>query len=120
MKEAFNTHFLRRGFQLRLRLLGNSESLRNLGLGLARLDTNILQIGPKLGRDANSIDTHKKDSESVVSAVIREITKLLLHLRQSLTGGRGMEMAKHRELHLATNMIPVDYEKQYFLKNGTV
>jgi len=31
-----------------------------------------------------------------------------------------MEMAKHRELLLATNMIPVDYEKQYFLKNGTV
>lgn len=60
-----------------------------------------------------------KDSESVVSAVVREIIKLPLHLRQSLTWDRGMEMAKHRELHLATNMMVYFCDPQSPWQRGT-
>ena len=45
-----------------------------------------------------------KDTESVVQALIREMTKLPLHLRKTLTWDRGMEMAKHQDFTIATDM----------------
>ena len=45
-----------------------------------------------------------KDTTSVVSALSREIRKLPAQLRQSLTWDRGMELAHHKKLTLATTV----------------
>jgi IS30 family transposase len=45
-----------------------------------------------------------KDTHSVVSALTRQIKKLPLDLRRSLTWDRGMELAKHKQLTIDTNI----------------
>lgn len=45
-----------------------------------------------------------KDTDSVVQAITREMMKLPLNLRKTLTWDRGMEMAKHANFTIATDM----------------
>lgn len=45
-----------------------------------------------------------KDSQSVVSALSRQMVKLPEIMQQSLTWDRGMELAKHKEFTVATNI----------------
>ena len=45
-----------------------------------------------------------KDTESVVQAITREMIKLPINLRKTLTWNRGMEMAKHASFTIATDM----------------
>jgi IS30 family transposase len=45
-----------------------------------------------------------KDTESVVSALIKRVTKLPLELRRSLTWDRGSELAKHKDFTIATDV----------------
>jgi len=45
-----------------------------------------------------------KDSESVISALIKQSKKLPVELYKSLTWDRGTEMARHRKFTLATNI----------------
>jgi IS30 family transposase len=45
-----------------------------------------------------------KDSESVISALIKQSKKLPIELYKSLTWDRGTEMARHRKFTLATNI----------------
>ena len=45
-----------------------------------------------------------KDSESVISALIKQSKKLPVELYKSLTWDRGTEMARHQEFTLATNI----------------
>lgn len=45
-----------------------------------------------------------KDTESVINALIREMIKLPMYLRKTLTWDRGMEMAKHHDFSIATDM----------------
>jgi len=45
-----------------------------------------------------------KDTDSVIQAITREMLKLPTHLRKTLTWDRGMEMAKHANFTIATDM----------------
>lgn len=45
-----------------------------------------------------------KDTDSVIAALVREMGKLPMHLRKTLTWDRGMEMAKHQDFTIATEM----------------
>ena len=45
-----------------------------------------------------------KDTDSVVQAITRELIKLPLNLRKTLTWDRGMEMSKHASVTVATDM----------------
>jgi IS30 family transposase len=45
-----------------------------------------------------------KDTESVVHALTKQIGKLPTQLRRSLTWDRGMELARHKELSIATDV----------------
>lgn len=45
-----------------------------------------------------------KDTETVVAALKKQITKLPSELRQSLTWDRGMEMAAHKDFSVATDV----------------
>lgn len=45
-----------------------------------------------------------KDTDSVVQAITRELIKLPLNLRKTLTWDRGMKMAKHASFTIATDM----------------
>jgi IS30 family transposase len=50
------------------------------------------------------VKVNGKDSESVVSALIKKARKLPIELRRSLTWDRGSEMAKHKAFTIATDM----------------
>ena len=45
-----------------------------------------------------------KDTQSVVSALSRQVRRLPARLRKSLTWDRGMEMASHRDFTIATQV----------------
>jgi IS30 family transposase len=45
-----------------------------------------------------------KDTESVVAALVKQILKLPVELRKSLTWDRGTEMANHKEFSVATDV----------------
>jgi IS30 family transposase len=45
-----------------------------------------------------------KDTESVVGALSRQVRRLPIQLRKSLTWDRGMEMANHQDFTVATDM----------------
>jgi IS30 family transposase len=50
------------------------------------------------------VKVKSKDTETVVAAVIKQVNKLPLELRRSLTWDRGTEMAQHREFSIATDV----------------
>ena len=45
-----------------------------------------------------------KDTNSVVSALIAQMIKLSEHLKQSLTWDRGIELARHKKISVATDI----------------
>lgn len=45
-----------------------------------------------------------KDTETVIAALVKQICKLPLELRKSLTWDRGTELAKHKEFTVATDV----------------
>lgn len=50
------------------------------------------------------VKIERKDTQTVVAALIRQMQRLPTELRQSLTWDRGTEMAQHREITLATDL----------------
>jgi len=52
------------------------------------------------------VKIERKDTQTVVAALIQKIQCLPAELRQSLTWDRGSEMAQHREITLATDIQP--------------
>jgi len=50
------------------------------------------------------VKTENKKTESVVSALIRQMSKLPCSLKKSLTWDRGTELVAHKNFSLATNM----------------
>ena len=45
-----------------------------------------------------------KETEAVVAALSQQVRKLPVTLRRSLTWNRGLEMAKHKEFTVATDV----------------
>jgi IS30 family transposase len=60
-----------------------------------------------------------KDTDSVVSAVTREIRKLPVELRRSLTWDRGTEMANHKVFSIATDVKVYFCDPQSPWQRGT-
>lgn len=60
-----------------------------------------------------------KDTDSVVQAITRELIKLPLNLRKTLTWDRGMEMAKHASFTIATDMAVYFCDPQSPWQRGT-
>jgi IS30 family transposase len=60
-----------------------------------------------------------KDTQTVVAAVKKQITKLPAQLRQSLTWDRGTEMAQHRKLTIATDLKVYFCDPQSPWQRGT-
>ena len=50
------------------------------------------------------IKIEHKDTQTVVAALIQQMKRLPVELRQSLTWDRGTEMAQHREITMATDL----------------
>ena len=60
-----------------------------------------------------------KDTDSVVQAITREMIKLPVSLRRTLTWDRGMEMAKHASFTIATEMAVYFCDPQSPWQRGT-
>lgn len=60
-----------------------------------------------------------KNSSSVVSAISRQVRKLPMELRRSLTWDRGMEMARHRAFSVAINVNVYFCDPQSPWQRGT-
>ena len=60
-----------------------------------------------------------KDTESVIQAITREMIKLPVTLRRTLTWDRGMEMARHTEFTIATDMNVYFCDPQSPWQRGT-
>jgi IS30 family transposase len=55
-------------------------------------------------RFAMLVKVPSKETEAVVAALSRHVRKLPVTLRRSLTWDRGLEMAKHKDFTVATNV----------------
>lgn len=60
-----------------------------------------------------------KDTTSVVSALIRQVQNLPAELRRSLTWDRGMELARHKEFTVATDVQVYFCDPQSPWQRGT-
>lgn len=60
-----------------------------------------------------------KDTDSVVQAITREMMKLPINLRKTLTWDSGMEMAKHAHFTIATDMAVYFCDPQSPWQRGT-
>ena len=60
-----------------------------------------------------------KDTESVVKALSKQVRRLPLQLRRSLTWDRGMEMARHKEFSIATDVDVYFCDPQSPWQRGT-
>jgi IS30 family transposase len=67
-------------------------------------NTHIATLVERHSRYLMLIKVAGKDTESVVSALIKRVTKLPLELRRSLTWDRGSELAKHKDFTIATDV----------------
>jgi IS30 family transposase len=47
---------------------------------------------------------HARDTETVVAALIAQVKRLLIELRRSLTWDRGIELAQHKRITIATDL----------------
>ncbi len=60
-----------------------------------------------------------KDTESVVSALSKQVRKLPIELRQSIAWDRGMELAQHKKFTLATDVRVYFWDTQSPWQRGT-
>jgi IS30 family transposase len=67
-------------------------------------NTAIATLVERQSRFAILVKVENKKTTSVVPALIREIQKLPVQLRRSLTWDRGAELARHREFTVATDV----------------
>ncbi|GAU85916.1 mobile element protein [Bosea sp. BIWAKO-01] len=72
-------------------------------IGVAR-NSYVATLVERHSRDVMLVKIANKDTESVVSALIKQSRKLPGELYQSLTWDRGKELADHKRLALASNV----------------
>lgn len=66
-------------------------------------NTHIATLVERQSRFAMLVKVQGKDTKTVVAALTRQVKKLPIQLRQSLTWDRGMELANHKTFTMATN-----------------
>ena len=71
-------------------------------------NSHIVTLVERHSRFTALVKVASKDTDTLVSALTRQVRKLPASLRRSLTWDRGLEMAKHKTFTVATN------EKVYF------
>jgi IS30 family transposase len=69
-----------------------------------RRNSYIATLVERHSRYTMLVKTEGKDTTSVVSALIREVGNLPTQLRKSLTWDRGMELARHKDFTVATDV----------------
>ena len=66
--------------------------------------SHIATLVERQSRFVMLVKIEHKDTQTVVAALIRQMQRLPAELRQSLTWDRGTEMARHREITVATDL----------------
>ena len=82
-------------------------------------NTHIATLVERQSRFTMLVKVDGKDTANVVSALIRQVRKLPVELRKSLTWDRGTEMALHRQFSLATNFKVYFCDPQSPWQRGT-
>ena len=82
-------------------------------------NSHIATLVERRSRFTMLVKVKAKDSESVVAAVTRQITKLPTVLRRSLTWDRGTEMAQHKAFSIATDVKVYFCDPQSPWQRGT-
>jgi len=67
-------------------------------------NTHIATLVERQSRFTVLVKVNGKDTQSVVSALTRQVKKLPASLRQSLTWDRGMELASHKQFTIGTDV----------------
>ena len=67
-------------------------------------NSHIATLVERHSRFVMLIKVDGKDTENVVGALIKQVRRLPAELRKSLTWDRGMEMARHKEFSIATDV----------------
>ena len=82
-------------------------------------NTHIATLVERRSRYTVLVKVAGKDTTSVTSALTRQVLELPTQLRRSLTWDRGMEMAKHREFSIATDVQVYFCDPQSPWQRGT-
>jgi IS30 family transposase len=82
-------------------------------------NTHIATLVERQSRFTMLVKLEGKDTETVVRALIKQVRRLPTELRQSLTWDRGMEMARHKELSIATDFDVYFCDPQSPWQRGT-
>ncbi|NOT33124.1 MAG: IS30 family transposase [Candidatus Eisenbacteria bacterium] len=82
-------------------------------------NSHIATLVERHSRYTMLVKVKAKDTESVVAAVKKQITKLPAELRKTLTWDRGTEMAQHKAFSVATNVKVYFCDPQSPWQRGT-
>lgn len=82
-------------------------------------NSHIATLVERRSRFTMLVKVKRKDTATVVSAVIKQVKTLPLKLRRSLTWDRGTEMAQHRAFSVATNVKVYFCDPQSPWQRGT-
>ncbi len=81
--------------------------------------THIATLVERQSRFTMLVKVKGKDTETVVKALTKQVRRLPVELRKSLTWDRGMEMAKHKEFSVATDVQVYFCDPQSPWQRGT-
>jgi IS30 family transposase len=82
-------------------------------------NSHIATLVERHSRFTMLVKVNGKDTDTVVKALKKQITKLPAELRQSLTWDRGTEMAKHKDFSIATDVKVYFCDPQSPWQRGT-
>lgn len=82
-------------------------------------NTHIATLVERHSRFTMLVKVSGKDTISVVTALTKQVRKLPIELRRSLTWDRGMEMARHKEFTVATDVKVYFCDPQSPWQRGT-
>ncbi len=82
-------------------------------------NTHIATLVERQSRFTMLVKVEGKDTETVVRALIKQVRRLPVQLRKSLTWDRGMEMARHKEFSIATDVQVYFCDPQSPWQRGT-
>ncbi len=86
---------------------------------IGRLSSSVVEATERHSRFAMLIKVPSKDTAVVVTALSRHIRKLPATLRRSLTWDRGLEMARHQDFTVATDVQVYFCDPQSPWQRGT-
>jgi IS30 family transposase len=82
-------------------------------------NTHIATLVERQSRFTMLVKVESKDTKTVVRSLIKQVRRLPAELRRSLTWDRGMEMARHREFSIATDVEVYFCDPQSPWQRGT-